>query len=213
MCGISLVVSGLCLPLSSYAQNAKKTFIDMPDSLCPLLTHNNRADCIDFLNSHMKAKVQNRFDSISEMTEMSKDYIRVRLSQETTWQMKLLTVNDSTKVICVVSTACAPACDSSLKFYSTSWKEISSKDKSFINLPQLNDFFITPSDSLSSYQLESVRRYADMLLVRADFNASDDALTFTFTTPDYMDKGTGDKLRLFIHPLSYQWNGEQFLKK
>ena len=37
------------------AQLAKTCFTKMPDSLSPLLTAVNRADCIDFLESKMKA--------------------------------------------------------------------------------------------------------------------------------------------------------------
>ena len=42
---------------SLQAQEAKTFFKNMPDSLSPLLTAVNRADCIDFLESKMKAEV------------------------------------------------------------------------------------------------------------------------------------------------------------
>ena len=61
------------------AQQAKNYFINMPDSLMPLLTTVNRADCIDFLGSKMKAEVSNRFGSKSEMTDLSSDYIRMKI--------------------------------------------------------------------------------------------------------------------------------------
>ena len=48
-------------------QEAKAVFVSMPDSLSPLLTAVNRADFIDFLESKMKAKVENRFGGESEM--------------------------------------------------------------------------------------------------------------------------------------------------
>ena len=79
-------------------QEAKKIFVNMPDSLSPLLTAVNRADCIDFLESKMKAKVENRFGRESEMTELSKDYIRVQMTPQSTWQMKLLATSDTTQV-------------------------------------------------------------------------------------------------------------------
>ena len=78
------------------AQLAKTCFTNMPDSLSPLLTAVNRADFIDFLESKMKAEVTNRFGGKSEMTELTPDYIRVQVTPQSTWQMKLLSVNDST---------------------------------------------------------------------------------------------------------------------
>ena len=74
----------------------KTCFTNMPDSLSPLLTAVNRADFIDFLESEMKAEVTNRFGGKSEMTELTPDYIRVQVTPQSTWQMKLLSVNDST---------------------------------------------------------------------------------------------------------------------
>ncbi len=56
----------------------------MPDSLSPLLTKVNREDCIDFLESKMKAQVENRFGKKSEMTDLSKDYIRMQMSAQST---------------------------------------------------------------------------------------------------------------------------------
>ena len=91
---------GLFVSTALQAQEAKTLFVNMPDSLSPLLTKVNREDCIDFLESKMKAQVENRFGKKSEMTDLSKDYIRMQMSAQSTWQMKVLALNDSTKVIC-----------------------------------------------------------------------------------------------------------------
>ena len=73
---------------SLQAQEAKTFFKNMPDSLSPLLTAVNRADCIDFLESKMKAEVTNRFGGKSEMTELAPDYIRIQMTPQSSWQMK-----------------------------------------------------------------------------------------------------------------------------
>ncbi len=138
-------VVGLFSLTSLQAQEAKTLFVNMPDSLSPLLTKVNRADCVDFLESKMKAQVENRFGKKSEMTELGKDYIRMQMSPQTTWQMKVLALNDTTNVICTVSTACAPACDSSIRFYSTDWKPLT--DSQFISLPAMSDFLNTPDSA------------------------------------------------------------------
>ncbi len=128
---------GLFASNTLWAQEAKTLFVNMPDSLSPLLTKVNREDCIDFLESKMKAQVENRFGKKSEMTDLSKDYIRMQMSSQSTWQMKVLALNDSTNVICTVSTACAPACDSSIRFYADDWKPLTAS--LFITLPVMGD--------------------------------------------------------------------------
>lgn len=193
------------------AQEAKTCFKNMPDSICPLLSAVNRADFIDFLESKMKAEVTNNFGGKSEMTELSPDYIRVQMTPQSTWQMKLLPVNDSTKVICTVSTVCAPACDSHINFYTTDWKELPAA--SYLPaLPAMDDFIIQAPDTVDVYEYQAARRQADMLLVKTDLSAKDTALTFTFTTPDYMEKEAAEKLKPFIRrPIAYTWSQGRFI--
>ena len=74
---ISVALLGMA-PL--FGQTAKDCFKAMPDSLTPLLTEVNKADCIDFLESKMKAEVTNRLGQKSEMTELAPDYIRMQMT-------------------------------------------------------------------------------------------------------------------------------------
>lgn len=202
--------AGLFVSAALQAQEAKTLFVNMPDSLSPLLTKVNREDCIDFLESKMKAQVENRFGTKSEMTELGKDYIRVQLSPQTTWQMKILALNDTTNVICTVSTACAPACDSSIRFHTTDWKPLA--ESGFITLPTMADFLITP-DSTAIYAFDEACRSADMLLMKADFNKENTELTITLATPDYMSKEMAEKLKPFLRrPLVYHWENGVFTK-
>lgn len=193
------------------AQLAKTCFTNMPDSLSPLLTAVNRADFIDFLESKMKAEVTNRFGGKSEMTELTPDYIHMQMTPQSTWQMKLLAVNDSTKIICTVSTVGAPACDSDVHFYTTDWKELPTGAYLPI-LPVMDDFIMDAPDTVDLYDYQDARRQADMLLMKADLSAKDITLTFTFTTPDYIEKTAAEKLKPFLRrPVIYVWKEGKFI--
>ena len=117
-----IVVSGLC-GISASAQNMKSVFIAMPDSITPLLTKVNKEDCVDFLDSHMKAEVKNRFDGTAEMKVLTDDYALIQTSEVGTLEMKLFPVNDTPKVVCMVRTVCASACDSEIRFFTSDWKQ------------------------------------------------------------------------------------------
>ncbi len=207
---IAFLIVGVFSLTSLQAQEAKTVFINMPDSLNLILTKVNREDCIDFLESKMKAEVENRFGKKSEMTALSKDYIRMQMSPQTTWQMKLLALNDSTNVVCVVTTACAPACDSNISFYTTAWEPLSASQ--FITLPSMEDFLVAP-DSIEIYDYDEARRTADILLVKADLNKDNTELALTLATPDYMSRETAEKLKPFLRrPVVYQWKNGKFSK-
>ena len=188
---------------------AKDCFKAMPDSLAPLLTEVNKADCIDFLESKMKAEVTNRLGQKSEMAELTFDYIRMQMTSRSFWQMKMLDVNDSTQVVCTVSTVNGPVPDSDIRFYTTNWKELSVA--SFIQLPVQSDFLSIP-DSVDSYGVRQAMSQADLPLAMADLSSQNDTLTFTFTTPRYMDKEANEALKPFIRPvLKYVWRDGHFV--
>jgi len=203
-----LLVVGVGSTVELRAQEAKKLFISMPDSLCPYLTSVNRADCVDFLESKMKAVVDNRFGSKSEMTDLSKDYVRMKLTSSTDWQMKVLALNDSTDIICTITTVGGPACDSKLRFYTTQWKELPAS--SYIKEPEMKDF-ILPADSTQEYQYNEAMLKADIFLMKATFDKGDTRLVFELTTPDYMDKESAEKLKPFLRRLLvFQWKEGTF---
>ena len=186
------------------AQQAKFCFVNMPDSLCPLFTAVNRADFIDFLESNMKAEVTNLLGGKSEMTELSSDYLSIRTSQQSTWQMKVLPVNDSVRVICTVSTVCAPVCDSHIRFYTPRWKELPAAD--YLPSAPLNirDFLLPKADTTDVYQYEQACREADLLLLKASLSAQEPTLTFRFTTPEYMEKEAAEQIKPFVRD-SIRW--------
>ncbi|KAA6321882.1 hypothetical protein EZS27_028520 [termite gut metagenome] len=192
------------------AQEAKKLFLTMPDSFTPLLTPINRADFIDFLENKMQAQVKNKFEKRAEMTDLTLDYIRIQMTPQSTWQMKLLAVNDTTKVICAISTACAPVCDSHIHFYTTAWKELPTQDY-LPKLPTQDDFFQTPSDSISLDEYDKIRMKTDISFIKADLSKTGNTLSFTFTTLDYIGKEETETLKNYLREVvMYEWKGRRF---
>ncbi len=192
------------------AQEAKDCFINMPDSLSPLLTYVNRADCVDFLESSMRAEVTNRFGKRSEMTRLTTDYIRMQMTSETAWEMKLLPVDSVTRIICTVSTVCASACDSEIRFYTSDWQELSAT-RYLSSLPVIEDFL---ADSLARENNMELLSKVDMLLMKAELSPDDAALIFTCTTPDYREKEGAEQLAPLLNKVvTYRWSGGEFRKE
>ena len=177
--------------MSVVAQDMKTVFVAMPDSVTPLLTKVNREDCIDFLDSNMKAVVKNRFGNVAEMKVLTDDYVLMQTSEVGTLEMKLLPLADSTKVICMVKTVNVPVADSSIRFYTSDWSQ-QLDVKEFLQLPSMDAFFL-PNDSLKDEAILT-RKKADMHLMKAQLSKEDTSLTFTYTTPDYLNEEDREKL-------------------
>ena len=195
--------------MSASAQDMKSVFIAMPDSITPLLTKVNKEDCVDFLDSQMKAAVKNRFDGTAEMKVLTEDYTLVQTSEIGTLEMKLLPVNDSTKVVCMVKTVCASACDSDVRFYASDWsKELDAA--SFLQRPSADVFFL-PNDTRSEEGI-LIRKKADMHLMKASLSKDAPTLTFIYTTPDYLNQEDKEKLlpHLRKEPVVLEWKDGKF---
>ena len=203
-----IVVSVLC-GMSASAQDMKSVFIAMPDSITPLLTKVNKEDCVDFLESNMKAEVKNRFDGTAEMKVLTEDYTLVQTSEIGTLEMKLLPVDDSTKVICMVKTVCASACDSDIRFYASDWsKELDVT--LFLQRPSADVFFL-PNDALSEEGI-LIRKKADINLMKVSLSKDDTSLSCQYTTPDYLNQEDKEKLVLHLRkdPVILQWKDGKF---
>ena len=205
---ISILI-GIASVVGVQAQDMKTLFVSMPDSIAPLLTKVNREDCIDFLASNMKAEVKNRFGKTAELKKLTDGYLQLQTTSRSTLEMKLLPLNDSVKIVCMVNTVCASACDSEIRFFSTQWQELPKQD--YVQLPPVEAFYL-PVDSLNG-DFPLLREKADMELLKVTLSPENTTLSFTYTTPDYLAKSEREKLAAYIEkePVVYEWTGGKFV--
>lgn len=204
-----LIIVSIFCALSATAQNMKSVFVSMPDSIAPLLTQTNKEDCIDFLDSNMKAVVKNRFGNEAEMKALTENYALMQTSPVGTLEMKLLPVNDSTNVVCMVKTVCASACDSEVHFYASDWsKKLDAKN--FLQTPEADAFFL-PNDTLTDEDI-LIRKKADMHLMKVSLSKDDASLTYIYSTPDYLNEEDREKLlpHLRKEPIVLRWQDGKF---
>ncbi|MBQ2519531.1 MAG: DUF3256 family protein, partial [Bacteroidaceae bacterium] len=96
-------------------------FAAAPDSIFPLLTKNNRLDCIDFVENKMTARVRNRLGDVAELRTLTDSYLLLQVSAHSTAEMRLL----SDSLFCLIYTYQGPAPDSRVRFFDTTWKPLS----------------------------------------------------------------------------------------
>ena len=194
---------------SAFAQDMKSVFISMPDSIAPLLTKVNKEDCVDFLAYDMKAEVKNRFGGVTELKVLTDDYLFLQTTANSSMEMKLLPVNDSTKVVCMIKTVCSSACDSEVHFYSSDWKQkLMTTD--YLSKPEVDMFFLPVDSSDEEYAL--IRKEANVHLMKASLSKEDVSLTFIYTTPDYLNKENKEKLEPYLRkePVVLKWQEGKF---
>ena len=125
----------LCIALSlsvsaSDGITLRDAFRQMPDSLMPTLTQNNRLDFLDFLDAGMKAEVKNRLGGTSVMMTLTADSLSLQVSPALRVDMLLLPlaepIDSMNQVVVVGETFLADSVygETAVRYFSTDWKLI-----------------------------------------------------------------------------------------
>ena len=192
------------------AQSLRDLFVEMPDSVLSILTKVNRADFGDFLDSDMQAIVKNRLGKKSEMKMMTADYLLLELTKASKLAMKYLTVDDSTRVICVAKTYLSPVPDTQLLFYNEQWEMLPTSR--FISLPKEEDYYRSLEHSEEN-TLPSALPSSGLLLQEAVLNSKEDELVFKYTSLSYIEKKEAEtlKTKLKRKQIVYKWENGKFV--
>lgn len=197
---IMLAMSGL----SAFSQTkAKDVFAAAPDSIFPLLTTNNRLDCIDLIENNMKATVKNKLEQKAEMTALTDSYLQIKPSERSVVEIKML--NDS--VFCLINTCLGPAPDSRISFFTRGWKPY----ETTFPMPHATDFWASVPDSLARDASFAQRSLEDILLIQISADKESTELTLTIQTSELSGKEK-EIAQKYVKPLRYKWNGKDFTR-
>lgn len=199
-----LAVVVCCMGQSLYAQGMRQLFVDAPDEVFPLLTRNNRADCADFLETGMEAKVTNRLGGVCRMKALTDDFLHIEPSYASSVQVKRLVAGNDT-LLCVVNSVKAEATGSRISFRNLRWENVEAKG--LFEAPAIGDFFVS-ADSAMLYADK-----CDIYLVSLTLSPDDETLTAEYTMPDYMGEDDAEAVRPLLQRIVYRWDGKRFVKE
>ena len=136
-------------------------FKQMPDTLLPTLSENNRLDMLDFMASNMKAEVTNLLGGKSEMTLLTDSTLSIQMSKALKVDMLLLTPEASADpetedVICLIETfgIDSLSLESTVRFFTTSW--------TFLNEPpQLS---LSDKNTISAKKVQTILKRDEEIL-------------------------------------------------
>ena len=118
---LALLVAATFSQASAQSIQIRDAFREMPDSLMPYLSKNNRLDFIDFLDSGMKAEVRNQLGGTSQMLSIGADSLTIQMNPSLRVDMIAI---DS--VVAVVETFLVDSIygESKVHYYSATWQPI-----------------------------------------------------------------------------------------
>lgn len=158
---------------AAFSQSAAVYFEIIPEQHLLQIESNRRKDMVDMLKAGHKAEVPNRLGGTSEMTNLTDDYVRIQVSESGSFEMKLIPQKNGEMMIAVIKTTCAPARDSEISFYTTTWELLPLKDH--FSEPRRINFFNEPSERKDA-AFQQAYHSIDMDLVKYSFDLHSNAI-------------------------------------
>lgn len=198
------------LNINSQNMHMAKLFKQMPDSLMPYLTTNNKLDMLDFIDAGMEAKVTNKFDGESILCELDSTYLRLKLNTSVEVEMKLLSssnlLNDSTKhLICIVTTYGDLIKESVLKLFTSKWNSIAHD----ITKSKLISYVIHKPDTMSELTYNNVKNIPDDYLITLSLDKNENSMSVSASTT-LLSTDDSTKVKPIISTKRLLWNGKTF---
>lgn len=157
------------------AQKMSEVFASAPYDVLPLMTRNNRLDCIDFIENNMEARVKDRFDNDVVLEEMTADYLRLVTSKVSSTEMKIVDGR-----VYVSETCMGPAADTQVKVYDSKWNLIK-----VVSRPEVEAFIRTDAKLGADERVLLIAEAKILTLIKGSLSKTDNTLTWELQTDEF----------------------------
>lgn len=198
----------------------RDVFAAMPDSVLPMVTKNNRLDCIDFIENQMEARVRNKVDAYVTLEVLTSDYARFRTSETSVQELKLLPTSDSTAVLCEVTTVQVgeqgsdrQLKDSNIRLLQVDWTPLSDHGGLSEVLRQRDGEAYLQTENIPDSLLADVESARASLAAfhPVEMRLAADAPTLTLVwQTGYLTPKERAAMQERMQPLVMQWTGSRF---
>lgn len=193
----------LAAPTALSAQSCDHYFAQSPAAVLPLLDRTAKLDLLDLYNGSLPAKAENVLGGQAELLRKTDSFLSLRLTEASTWEMKVLPSGSDTLIVCIHSVE-AGGVISRIRAYHTDWREA----KCEIPCPEFDAFYqIAPT--LSTTRNQVLRTRLRPLPVEASWSDTTNVLTFRVSTAGLSRDDLADAQQC-LHPLFYEWVAGKF---
>ena len=192
---LNIFFSVFCVSITVGAQiTLRDVWLSMPDEMIPYLNKNG----------------------ICLMDTLTDDYTHITLTPSSYLELRLLPVNDSTKIICVVKTLTVQAQESDIRFYDIEWKPLidtfglnEMKNQDGNDASKLKTSFIHRPDTMSIERFEELSKLVDPVMLSAKFDLEEPVLTFALS-PALATKEEKGQIKSILRHRRFKRNGNSF---
>ncbi|MDR1091064.1 MAG: DUF3256 family protein [Prevotella sp.] len=206
---ILLAIILLTITTTISGQDLKSIILSMPESIIYGLEASEKNLLAAGLEDTAKLTVdRGRLGKITRLS-VSADFVSFKTSDAGTVEIKLLSLINDSRIICVIRTVCAGACDSQLQFYTTKWIPI---NKGNLFPEKDKDWFIRPDIDKDSQEFKNAYAALDMNPIRMRLSPTDASLMVYYDIKEYLNEEDYKKIEPFLleNPKILYWDKSSY---
>lgn len=205
-CFLLALLIVLSASVQAYAQSIDSVFANMPQTLNAVLDRTERLDLIDLYNSGQTARVENVFGGQSEMELKTANYLQLKNTDVSSWQIKKVPIERDSLLLCAYHIN-ALGTSTVLRWFTCEWYPI----KRELPAPKFEQF-LTEKNAVSYLRSQALLPLLRQLPVVAKLEAATANITFML---DISSLSVDDRTdaSLLLHGITYEWNGSKHILK
>jgi hypothetical protein len=206
-CGIILCSQSLC------SQTIEKWFVNMPDILNPTLSKQNRLELLEYHKAGQSDSISNVFKHQAYLLSIDsiKQQIVVKNTQSSFFEMKIIRTEDSTSVIGIIRTVCAPVCMSTIEFYDTAWNLIPVR----FNMPAAIEWLDVKNIPSEKIDIEWAKNLMGISFISLSFSKKDQTIVAKNNTLDFISAEDRKVITPYVSvkPISFELKGRTWQRR
>lgn len=192
---IKIYIVLLCFTCSmtAQAQTIDKYLVDMPSYLMPALSSSLRLELMEYYKSEQRDSIKNLFGYKAKLLALDtiNNYVSIQSTSGSRFEMKTFQLQDSSVVIGIINTVCAPVCSSYIHFFDKNWKAAN------LNFPKLSNenWLLTPEKITDGTKVEKLMKTT---FVELSFNPANNSITARNNSIDLLSVEDQITVRPFV---------------
>ena len=196
-----------------YSQKVEDLYVKMPDILNPTLSKQNRLELLEYHKAHQSDSVANRFGNQAHLIIMDtlNQQIVVKNTLSSTFEMKILTLEDSTIVIGIIRTVCAPVCQSSIEFYDTAWNKVPLQ----FSMPKAIDWINPKNMEIEKNDSRWMKNLLEISFISLTFSIQNQTLIAKNNTLEFLNEAERKLIQPYLvdKPILYELVDRKWVQK
>lgn len=193
-------------PDATVDSTAAQFFVDAPLSVFPTIDPTTRLDMIDYFQAGSDKASRNMFGGDCRIIEETPESITFTTSEVSEYTLSVIPSKKKKDgpILMVVRTLKTPAEDSTPRFFTSDWKELTG----IFEVPMLSDWL----NETGKAQRKDVENAVPFVLAKLVYSPSEQTITLTNNLGDYIPEESLGLAKESLHQqLHFRWNGRKFV--